>query len=54
VMSVPPILWLEKFFLYATFTFTLVSGIHYILSTGHRLRKDHATSAAHPTGQSAH
>jgi len=54
VMPVPPVLWLEKLFLYATFTFTLVSGIHYILSTGHRLRREHATSAAHPAGHSAH
>jgi len=53
VMLVPPVFWLEKFFLYATFTFTLVSGIHYILSTGHRLRREHATPVAHPTGHSA-
>ena len=42
------VLWLEKLFLYATFTFTLVSGIHYILSTGHRLRREHPTSERHP------
>lgn len=53
VMSVPSVLWLEKLFLYATFTFTLVSGIHYILSTGHRLRREHATSASNPAGDSA-
>ena len=35
--------WLKvvvKIFLYATFTFTTVSGVHYILLTGHRLRKE--------------
>jgi cardiolipin synthase (CMP-forming) len=53
VLSVPWVLSLEKFFLYATFIFTLVSGIHYILSTGHRLRRDNPASAAQPrtTGQ---
>ena len=29
---------LVKFLLYATFTFTTVSGVHYVLLTGHRLR----------------
>lgn len=29
----------EKGFLYLTFTFTLLSGVHYILITGRRLRK---------------
>jgi len=38
VTPLPMVLFLEKGFLYATFTFTLVSGIHYILLTGHRLR----------------
>ncbi len=28
-----------KIFLYATFTFTTISGVHYVLITGHRLRK---------------
>ena len=31
---------LVKVFLYATFTFTTVSGVHYVLLTGHRLRKE--------------
>ena len=53
LMPVPSVLWLERFFLYATFTFTLVSGIHYILLTGHRLRADHPASGAAPSGQSA-
>jgi cardiolipin synthase len=30
---------LMKFFLYATFTFTTISGVHYVLVTGHRLRE---------------
>jgi cardiolipin synthase (CMP-forming) len=30
-----------KVFLYATFTFTTVSGVHYVLLTGYRLRKEH-------------
>ena len=48
VVSLPAVLWLERFFLYATFTFTLVSGIHYILVTGHRLRRE-----PHAAGRSA-
>ena len=32
------VIYLEKTFLYATFVFTLLSGIHYILITGSRLR----------------
>jgi cardiolipin synthase (CMP-forming) len=32
--------------LYATFTFTLVSGVHYVLLTGHRLRKQQPAPAA--------
>jgi len=31
---------LIKFFLYATFTFATISGVHYVLITGHRLRKE--------------
>jgi cardiolipin synthase len=38
----PATILLEKLFLYATFGFTLVSGIHYVLITGSRLR--HADS----------
>ena len=30
---------LMKFFLYATFTFTTISGVHYVLVTGHLLRE---------------
>ena len=30
---------LMKFFLFATFTFTTISGVHYVLVTGHRLRE---------------
>ncbi len=54
VLSVPLVLSLEKFFLYATFTFTLVSGIHYILLTGNRLRSEHPTSAAQARSSSPH
>lgn len=32
--------FMVKFFLYATFTFTTISGVHYVLITGHRLRKE--------------
>lgn len=46
VAGTPPVLWLGKFFLYATFTFTTISGVHYVLITGHRLRKEPARSAA--------
>ena len=35
----PWVLYLETFFLYATFTFATISGVHYVLITGHRLRK---------------
>ncbi len=54
VMSVPLVLLLEKAFLYATFTFTLVSGIHYVLLTGHRLRREHAASVVHPNSSLPH
>jgi len=38
---------LVKFLLYATFTFTTVSGVHYVLLTGHRLRSvQHKTVAS--------
>jgi cardiolipin synthase len=53
VMAVPVVVWLERFFMYATFTFTLVSGIHYILLTGHRLRAEHPAPAA-ASARSAH
>jgi cardiolipin synthase (CMP-forming) len=52
VNSLPLVLSLERFFLYATFTFTLVSGVHYVLLTGHRLRGTNAASAAQPGGPS--
>ena len=38
VVASPYIRGLETAFLYATFAFTLLSGIHYILLTGNRLR----------------
>src|SRR5271166_5611390 len=40
VLRLPWVFALEEFFLYATVTFTLISGIHYILLTGHRLRRE--------------
>ena len=38
VLVTPSVVALERTFLYATFVFTLLSGIHYILLTGQRLR----------------
>ena len=46
VTSLPLVLLLGHFFLYATFTFTLISGVHYVLLTGHRLRKQPKPAAA--------
>ena len=38
---------LVKLLLYGTFTFTTISGVHYVLLTGHRLRKvQHKTVAS--------
>jgi cardiolipin synthase (CMP-forming) len=37
---------LVKGLLYATFTFTTVSGVHYVLLTGQRLRKEHSEPVA--------
>jgi cardiolipin synthase len=39
VFDTPAIVMVKKTFLYATFGFTLLSGIHYILLTGRRLRE---------------
>ncbi len=47
--QVHPALWVQllvKFFLYATFTFTTISGVHYVLITGHKLRKTQPKPAA--------
>ena len=38
VLPTPPVILLERLLLYATFAFTLLSGVHYILVTGSRLR----------------
>jgi len=46
VSSRPWILIAERSFLYATFTFTTVSGVHYILRTGQQLRHADARRAA--------
>jgi cardiolipin synthase len=41
--------WIARLtFLRATFAFTIISGLHYVLSVGHRLRANH-----HPTSTSA-
>jgi cardiolipin synthase len=48
--SQPWIAMVERGFLYATFVFTSISGIHYVLRTGYRLR--HAGSPA-PVGHNA-
>jgi len=40
--------WLRlliRFFLYATFTFATISGVHYVLLTGQRLRKNSVVSS---------
>jgi len=47
VVTTPSVVALKYVFLYATFGFTLLSGIHYILLTGQRLRDyNHKLSAA--------
>jgi cardiolipin synthase len=46
VVAAPSVLWLERGFLYATFVFTTISGVHYVLITGHLLRKAPAGPAA--------
>jgi cardiolipin synthase len=46
VMPTTWVLLAVKVFLYATFTFTTISGVHYVLITGHRLRKEQPRSAA--------
>ncbi len=38
VATQPWVVMAERFFLYATFVFTSISGIHYVLRTGYRLR----------------
>jgi cardiolipin synthase len=39
VMPGPLVFSAVRLFLYATFTFTTISGVHYVLVTGYRLRK---------------
>ncbi len=39
VLNATAVVMLKTFFLYATFAFTLFSGVHYILITGQRLRE---------------
>ena len=47
VLVTPSVVALKYVFLYATFGFTLLSGIHYILLTGQRLRDyNHKLTAA--------
>jgi cardiolipin synthase len=45
VLQAPWVFVLMKFFLYATFTFTTISGVHYVLRTGHKLREQSKPSA---------
>ncbi len=45
IFGTDPILFLRTFFLYATFAFTTLSGIHYIFLTGKRL---HAVNQGNP------
>lgn len=54
LLLLPWVFALEHFFLYATFTFTLISGVHYILLTGHRLRKEQAKPAVSVGSYSTH
>jgi hypothetical protein len=49
VVQAPVVVVLEKFFLYATFTFALASGIHYVLVTGNRLRGQPSHTSSHLT-----
>jgi cardiolipin synthase (CMP-forming) len=46
VLHAPWVTLLVKVFLYATFTFTTISGVHYVLITGHRLRKEQPKPAS--------
>ncbi len=46
VNGAPLIIGLRKTMLYATFAFTLISGIHYIILTAQRLRAHEKTTAA--------
>ena len=49
VVTQPWVVMVERFFLYATFIFTTISGIHYVLRTGQRLRHpEHPPAAEHP------
>ncbi len=48
VVSHPAVALARTFFLYGTFAFTLLSGIHYIFLTGHRL---HAVNHGRATAQ---
>jgi hypothetical protein len=36
----------ERSFLYATFVFTTISGVHYVIRTGNRLRRGELRSPA--------
>jgi cardiolipin synthase (CMP-forming) len=46
VLVSPYVVFCEKLFLYATFAFTLLSGVHYVLLTGNRLRQSNHSSPA--------
>src|ERR1035438_6021806 len=46
VLRVPWVLYLQTLFLYATFIFATISGVHYVLITGRRLRHQDQKPAA--------
>jgi cardiolipin synthase len=46
VVDTASVVFLEKLLLYATFAFTLISGVHYVLITGSRLRQPNQKSPA--------
>lgn len=46
VSSQPWVALAERGLLYATFTFTTISGVHYVLRTGHQLRNAEARASA--------
>jgi len=46
VATQPWVVMVERGFLYATFVFTTISGVHYVIRTGHRLRHDEPRTPA--------
>ena len=52
VVSTPSVVFLERMFLYATFAFTLLSGIHYILDHRQPPAATPTRSCRRPDGRS--